>query len=193
MPKMNPQAASEEDFRLRLRRWADAKALPPIHVEKWLALREPGRTRLLETAETLKMHAGQCIAALDLLDEIAVREGRAIDEILDRPALRRIVTSGGSGPGRARALLDELRTARYPRLAHAAEQLAKEVAALKLPPGIKVILPRELGSDEIRVQIISHGSAQMKELLAYLAAKGGALVRLAAMLAGSDGRLFEPE
>ena len=50
---------------------------------------------------------------------------------------------------------------------------------MKLPPGIKVLLPRELASDEIRVQIVAHGRAEMKDLLACLAAKSDALVRLA--------------
>jgi hypothetical protein len=106
--------SAEVEHRLRL--WADTKALPPVHVQRWLALEEPGRMRLLEIAESLKMRAGQCVAALSLLEEIAIREGKTIGEILDRPSLRRIFNSAGSGPGRVREMLDELRTLRYPRL-----------------------------------------------------------------------------
>lgn len=173
----------------RLRRWADAKALPPAHVQKWLALDERGRTRLLEIAENLKMHTGQFIAALALLEEIALREGQVVGEILARPSLRRVLNSAGSGPGRARVLLDELRALRYPRLKRASERLAEGVAAIKLPPGIRIVLPRDLASDEVRVEIVAYGSAEMEQLLACLSAKSSEIVRLAAMLGGADGGL----
>jgi hypothetical protein len=181
---MNPTEVEQ-----RLRRWADKKALPPVHVQRWLALDEPSRTRLIEVAENLKMHAGQCVAALTLLEEIAIREGQTICEILSRPSLRQIFNSTGSGPGRARAMLDELRTLRYPRLKQAAERLAEQVAAIKLPPGIRIVLPRDLASDELRVEITAHGSAEMEQVLACLTAKSSELVRLAAMLCGADGGL----
>ena len=77
---------------------------------------------------------------------------------------------------------DVIRTIR-----RAVERLAKEVAALKLPPGIKVVLPRDLASDEVRVEIVAHGSAEMEQLLVCLTAKSSEIVALAAMLAGADG------
>jgi len=179
--------SAEVDRRLRL--WANAKALPSADVQKWLALSELGRTRLLEIAENLKMHTGQFIAALALLEEIAIRKGQDIGEILACPSLRRVLNSAGSGPGRARALLDELRTLRYPRLKHASERLAEAVAAIKLPLGIKIALPRDLASDEVRVEIVAHGSAEMERLLACLTAKSSEIIGFAAMLGGADGGL----
>jgi hypothetical protein len=170
----------------QIRRWANAKALPPACVQRWLGLSEQGRTQLLEIAETLKMHAGQFVTALALLEEIAVREGQNVDEILSRPSLQRLLNSVGSGPGRARVLLDELRTLRYPRLKRVSERLAAEVITINLPQGIKIVLPRDLASDAIRVEIVAHGSAEMERLLACLTAKSGKLVRLAAMLGGED-------
>jgi hypothetical protein len=173
----------------RLRRWADAKALPPAYMEKWLALDGASRTRLLEIAESLKMRTGQFITTFALLEEVAVRESQSVGEILACPSLRRVLDSAGSGPGRARALLDELRTLRYPRLKRASQRLAEEVAAIKPPPGVKIVLPRDLASDEVRVEIVAHGRAEMEELLAWLKTKSGKVVRLAAMLGGEDGGL----
>lgn len=170
----------------RLRVWARSKRLPAVHVQRWSAFEEPGRTRLLEIAESFKMRAGQCIAALSLLEEIATREGQAVGEILNRPSLRRIADSPGSGPGRARAMLDELRSLRYPRLRRVAAQLADQLAAIKLPPAIKVVLPPDLASDEIRIEIVARGSAEMAQTLGCLTAKASELVRLAAMLGGDD-------
>jgi hypothetical protein len=189
----SPQGAPAESTHLRLHRWANAKALPSAHVQKWLTLDEPGRTRLLEVAESLKMRAGQCVAALVLLEEISLRESQTIAEILGRPALLRILNSAGSGPGRARAMLDHLRTLRYPRLVNATRRLTQEVAALKLPPNVKVMLPRDLASDEVKVEIIAHGSAEMEHALMCLMTKSRQLMRLAAMLGGLDGVLPEAE
>jgi hypothetical protein len=171
----------------RLLRWANTKALPPAYVQKWLALDKRGRARLLEIAENLKMHTGQFVAAIELLEEIAIREGQNAGEILASPSLRRVLNSTGSSPGRARALLDELRILRYPRLRRAVERLAEEVAAIKLPHGIKIVLPRDLASDEVRIEIVAHGSAEMEQLLACLTAKSREFVALAAMLGGADG------
>ena len=175
----------------RLRLWARAKHLPAVHLQRWLAIEEPDRTRLLELAESLKMRTGQCITVLSLLEEIAVREGQTIGEILNRPSLHRIANSPGSGPGRARALLDELRGLRFPRLKRVAAQLADQLAAIELPPAIKVVLPRDLASDEIRVEIVARGSVEMARMLGCLRAKTGELVRLAEMLGGDIGSEFD--
>ncbi len=171
----------------RLLRWANTKALPPAYVQKWLALDERGRARLLEIAENLRMHTGQLIAAIGLLEEIAIREGQDAGDILAAPSLHRVFNSAGSGPGRARALLDELRMLRYPRLRRAVERLAEAVAAIKLPSGIRIVLPRDLASDEVRVEIVARGSTEMEQLLACLIAKSRELVALTAMLGGADG------
>jgi hypothetical protein len=170
----------------RLRRWASAKSLPPEHLQKCLALNGRSRAALLEIVESLKMHTGQFIAGLALLEEIATREASDVGEVLARPSLRRLLNTAGSGPGRARALLDELRVVRYPRLKRANERLARELAAIKLPAGIKVVLPRDLASDEVRVEIVARGSAEMERLLGCLTAKSGELTRLAAMLGGME-------
>jgi hypothetical protein len=175
------------DVEHRIRRWASVKGLPQPYLQKWLALDETAQKRLLELAEHLRMHTGQFITSLSLLGEIAIREAQPVSEVLDRPSLRRVIDSTGSGPGRARAMIDQLRTLRYPRLKRASERLAIEVTALKLPSGIKVILAEHLASDEVRIEVVAHGSAELQQLLALLAAKSSALVRVADILTGANG------
>src|SRR5947209_3748888 len=103
----------------RIRAWAEARSLPATLVERWLAIDQPSRIRLLELAGELKFRTGQFMTVFELLEEIAVREQEPIDAILHRPSLRRPLQAAGSGPGRARALIDELRVLRYPRLTRA--------------------------------------------------------------------------
>src|SRR5690348_11360591 len=175
------------DVERRLHGWADAKALPSVCVEKWLALDELSRQRLVEVVEKLNMRTGQFLTLFGLLEEISIRESKTVSEILDQPSLRQMLNSTGSGPGRARVMVDELRTLRYPRLKRAGERLAELVDAMKLLPGIKVVLPRDLSSDAVRVEIVAHGSVEMERALTCLTAKSGELVQLAAMLSGVGG------
>jgi hypothetical protein len=170
----------------RIREWAAARKLPPVHLERWLALAEADRDAILAIAESLRLRTGQFMIAFELLDEIRVREDCAVAAILARPQLRRIIDGGGSAPGKARAILDELRAIRRPRLHAAARHIAAQVAELRLPHGIRVVLPPDLGSDELRLEMIAHSGAELEQLLAALAARGAALCRIAERLGGAD-------
>jgi len=172
----------------RIREWADARAVPSSIIENWLVLDSSSRSDLLELAEEVKFRTGQFLNVFELLQEIALRDDQTISEILKRSPIQKIVEGGGSGPGRARALIEHLRVLRFPLLMHATEQLGAEVASLALPRGIKVVLPRELASDEVRIEIVAHGGPQLAELLEAVEARSSGLVRIAAMLAGAEGQ-----
>src|SRR5690349_5204479 len=98
-----------EQIECRIRKWADARVVPPSTVEKWLVLDASSRSDLLELAEEVKFRTGQFVTVFELLQEIALRDDQTISEILKRSLIRSIVQGGGSGPGRARALIDHLR------------------------------------------------------------------------------------
>jgi hypothetical protein len=132
------------------------------------------------------LRTGQLVAALDLLEEIAVRERANVASILARPALGRILDGAGSAPGKARAWLEELRGLRFPRLKQVAARLANEIGALKLPAGINVVLPHEFGSDELRIEITAHGGEELESLIEAVAKGGKGLGRIARMLGGAD-------
>jgi hypothetical protein len=170
----------------RIREWAARRHIPEVHLRRWLALPETDRTALLAFAEKLRLRTGQFVTAFELLDEIAVRERQEIARILARPEILAILAASGSGPGKARALLDTLRAIRYPRLHQASARLAAMRAALDLPPSIGLFFPRDLGSDELRLEIRAHGAADLKHLLEALANKSVELCRLAAALGGND-------
>ena len=105
------------------------------------------------------------MTALDTLDEIAVREHVTIAAVLDRPEIRRIANAPGSAPSRASAMLEAIRTLRYPLLKKMQEQLHTEISALKLPRGISLDLPIDLGSDELTVSLRVRSAAELAHLL----------------------------
>jgi hypothetical protein len=176
-----------------IRRWAAERHLPEPHLERWLALAHGDRVALLEIAEALRLRTGQLMTALELLQEIALREraehgplAAPVAAILARSEIRRILDAKGSAPGRARELIETLRAIRFPRLKRAADRLAAEIAALGLPGKVKVVLPRELSSDEVRIEISAHGGAELERLIDAVAQARAGLARVAEQIGGAD-------
>jgi hypothetical protein len=172
------------DTEAKILAWAADHRLPRAHRDRWLDLAEPDRVALLVTVEKLRPRTGQFVTALDLLEAIAVRETTRLAAILDRPDMCRIIDGAGSAPGKARALLDRLRAIRFPRLREAADRLAADVADLALPAGIRLVLPPDLSSDELRVELTAHSGIELRRLLDALAGKADFLCRIADTLAG---------
>lgn len=166
--------------------WAAARRLPEIHLARWLALTPADRAALLELAQTLNLRTGQFVTVFALLEEIGVRENRSIAEVLTRRELRHAGDTGQSTPGKARALLDALRAMRFPQLRATLERITARLAALGLPAGVRVVLPPNLSSDELRVELTAHSGAELKRLIEALAARSTALGRIVDQLGGTD-------
>jgi len=176
-----------------IRQWSAARHLPDARLRRWLLLAHEDRVALLELAETLRLRTGQFVTMFELIEEIALRErvsNRSINvtiaTTLARGEIRRILDASGSAPGRARELIDALRTIRFPRLKRVTARLAAEVAALRLPGGVKVVLPKELSSDEVRIEISAHGGPELERLIDAVAQARMGLGRMADLIGGAD-------
>ncbi len=112
-----------DEIDAQIRELAAERRIPQSHVDRWLAMDPPSRAAMFDIARTLRLRTGQIVTALDTLDEIAVREHVTVAAILDRVEIRRIANGSGSAPSRASALLEALRTLRYPLLRQMQEQL----------------------------------------------------------------------
>lgn len=174
------------DVEAEIRDLSTRRHLPQAYLERWLHLDQSGRSALLELARALKFRTGQLVTALELLEEISVREQTSAAKILARPSVRRLVSASGSAPERAHAVLEELRAIRFPRLREATERLKAAIAALRLPRGIKVLLPRELASDELTIQLAASAPGELDHLLDALLEKRGDFARILAMIGGDD-------
>ena len=64
------------------------------------------------------------------------------------------------------------------------EQLRAEVSALKLPRGISIDLPKNLGSDELTVSLRVRSAAELAHLLEALERSRPGLTRIVEMLGG---------
>ncbi len=160
--------------------------LPQPHLDKWLAMEAPSRRALLEIAERLKLRTGQLVTAIELLEEISIREDATPAAILARDKVRRSCSLNGSGPARAAAFLGALRAIRFPRLKHTMDRMSAEIAALKLPRELRIILPKDLSSDELTVQISARTERELGAAIDALVQKKSGVVRLAKLLGGGD-------
>jgi hypothetical protein len=174
--------ADETDAEIRI--VASQRRLPAAHLERWLAIDRASRSAFLVLARTLGLRTGQLVSALELLEEIAVRERITASDVLARDEIRRAANSPGSAPARASAFLEALRQLRFPRLKKMQKRLRAEIAALKLPGRISVDLPKELGSDELLVSLRVRTGDELDRLVAALNRSRAGLTRVIEMLGG---------
>lgn len=171
---------------LAIRDWAARHQLPQTPIDYWLGLAVDDRSAMLELAQTLRLRTGQCLVVLELLDELHVRDQITIRGLLQQDSLWRIIHGGGSAPGKARALIEALRTRRFPRLKQTMERLTAMIAATDLPAGVRLVLPSNLGSDELRVELTVHNGDELRRLLDAVAVRGERLSEIADALGGTD-------
>ena len=176
----------DEEIDAEIRTLAQDRRLPDSHLERWLAMDPASRGSLLTHAQHLGLRTGQLVSALELLEEIAVRERITVAEILSRDEIRRIADAPGSAPSRASAFIETLRRTRFPRLRKMQERLRAEIAALKLPRGLSLDLPRQLGSDELTVSLRVRSADELSKLVAALNRSSAGLARIFELLGGGS-------
>jgi len=170
----------------KIRELAARRHIPEAQLSKWLAMGNRSASSLCEIAERLRLRTGQLARAIDLLDEIAVRDRSTIESILARDEVRRTTILAGSTPARAAAFLAALEKLRFPRLQRMAERLRSEIDALRLPAGISVILPKSLASDEIAIKLVARNPSDLSRLIDALKAREEAIARVFGILGGDE-------
>jgi hypothetical protein len=177
---MNDESASEVTT---LRAFAHEHHVPERALARWLAMAPPDARALLVAARAMRLRTGQLVAAIELIGEIAVREGPGIPQ---RPELQAIVDGSGSAPGRAAAWLARLRELRYPQMYSLRKRLEDAVAALALPHGASVVLPGDLSSDELQIRLSARRPEDLRLQIAALQARLAQLEQVLSLLGGAD-------
>lgn len=167
-----------------VRGWATQRRLERPHLDRWLALDEDSAAALLDAARSLRLRTGQLQESLGMLEEIGLVDEVPLSAVLARPPLKRILEGSGAAPARARLFVDELRTMRFPRLRRTLDRMKVEIAGLKLPHAVTVVLPKDLGSDELRIEIRARSGAEFKDSLMALSRGAPGLERILEMLGG---------
>jgi len=147
---------------------------------------ERDRKAILDLACTLRLRTGEMVVILDLIADLTVSKRQSAGALLESDGPRRAIKGNGSARSRAVVLIQTLRSLRYPHMTAAAERIAVEIRALKLPPELTVTAPKNLASDEVTIQIRLSRREQIDTVIDALVREKSGVARILAFLHGED-------
>ena len=172
----------------QVREYAKARGFHPGTLTRWLGWEPPASAALCRLALALKIGENHLRDLMDWLEEIALRDGRAIDTILADRVIADIQTDPRLGRAdKLKRIKEEVRRQRFPRLAQIEDALRARIAALKLQPEITLSAPIGLEGGRLRVEFSASSQQELKRLAAKLAdaADQEAIREVFALLAGT--------
>jgi hypothetical protein len=137
---------------------------------RWLKLSESDAQALLHFVQALKVGENHFKDVLEWLEEIALRDGAGVAQILNRDTLSRIASDPRLGRNdKVKRIKDELRRQRFPRLARIEEELRRRVREMKLDPQVRLIVPAGLEGGAVSIEMKAGSYDELKHLSAELA------------------------
>lgn len=139
-------------------------------LDRWLKWDEGGREALFDLAVALKLGENHLRDFMDWLEEISLRDGVTIPEILSGEPILRISSDPRLGRSdKLKRIKDQVRRLRFPRLSQIQDEIEEKIQALKLHPQIEVSVPPGLEGDTLRVGIEASSHEELKLLVGKLA------------------------
>ena len=143
------------------------KSFHPKTQERWLELSDADREALLLLAETLKVGENHFKDLLDWLEEISVRDGVGVAQVLSREDLSRVASDPRLGRSdKLKRLKEEVRRLRFPRMARIEDEIRRRVRAMKLDPKITLTVPAGLEGGGVTIQMKAANCDELKGLSA---------------------------
>lgn len=148
--------------------YAQEKHLHTQTLARWQAWQEDDQAAFLALAQDLQLGENHLRDFLNWLEEIAVRDGGTIRDLLARPEVRRPLDAKLARNDKLKAVKDALRKVRYPRLSRLEEDLRAAVKALDLSGRVRVSFPPAYEGDEVTVEIKARNVKELGDSLARL-------------------------
>ena len=146
------------------------KSFHPKTQERWLELSDADREALLLLAETLKVGENHFKDLLGWLEEISVRDGAGIAQLLGREDLSRVASDPRLGRSdRLKRLKDEVRRLRFPRMARIEDDIERRIRGLKLDPKVMLTVPAGLEGGAVMIEMKAGSHEELKRLSVDLA------------------------
>jgi hypothetical protein len=154
----------------RVQAYARARGLRPQTIERWLGWDPAASAALCRLAVALKIGENHLRDLMDWLEEIALRDGRAIDAILAEKFISGIETDPRLGRAdKLKRIKDAIRRRRFPRLACAEDAIRAQIIELKLQPEIILSASPGLEGGRLRVEFSASSQEELKKIVARLA------------------------
>lgn len=153
-----------------LRQFAREKAFHAQTLERWLGWEAADRDALWRLVSSLKPSENHLRDLMDWLEEIALRDGCKIRDILALKSLVDIETDPRLGRAdKFKRMKEKLRRQRFPRLAGVEDDIQQRLKELKLQPEIELSVPPGLEGGRLRVQFSAASYDELKKLSDKLA------------------------
>jgi hypothetical protein len=136
---------------------------------RWLSLSDADRAALLGLMQQVKAGENHLKDIIDWLEEIALRDGIAIETLL-RENLSTIVDDPRLGRNdKLKRLKDGLRRLRFPRLAGIEDEIQRRIRTLNLPKGISLSVPQTLEGGRVTLTIEASSHDELRKLASHTA------------------------
>lgn len=138
--------------------YSEARGFHKQTLGRWLEMTEADRRALWGLVKDLKLGENHLRDFLDWLEEIGLRDGVGISEVLKGESLLRISSDPRLGRNdKLKQIKEELRRLRFPRLARTEEEIRRRIRELKLRPQIQISVPPGLeGGVTVQVKAASY-------------------------------------
>jgi len=149
--------------------YAKARGFHPQTLARLSEWDAPARAALGRLAVMLKVSENHLRDLMDWLEEIAVRDRRAIELILQEKAIADVETDPRLGRAdKLKRVKDEIRRLRFPRLSRTEDALRACISVLKLQPEIIVSTPPGLESGKLRFEFSVSSQQELRRVAAKL-------------------------
>jgi hypothetical protein len=154
-----------------IQEYAQTKGFHPQVLQRWLNWNPHDGAALLDIALSLKAGENHLRDLMDWLEEIALRDGVVICEILANKAISEIRTDPRLGRAdRLKRIKDQVRRMRFPRLSQIEDSIRSKIRQLKLPPSVTLSVPSGLEGGDLQIEFTAGNPAEFKSVLLRLAA-----------------------
>ena len=170
-----------------IRHYARGKGFHPQTLERWLGWDDLARDSLFRLAASLRIGENHLRDLMDWLEEIALRDQSKIDEVLADKRINEVESDPRLGrTDKLKRVKEEIRKLRFPRLAQIEDSLRARIQEIKLPPEIRLTVPRGLEGGKLQIELSVSNPQDFKRLAGKLAeaADSNAVCEIFTLLAG---------
>ncbi len=129
-----------------------------------MTVESTSRLALLRMLHSLMLNINQQIQFIDYIIDLSNSNHKEIVEILQAPPLGDLCRrTSMNGPQKARAILNDLRSIRFPALSQVEQGFKASVSRLNLPKGVRIEAPPYFEGPELKMEILFRERAGPEE------------------------------
>lgn len=148
-----------------IRQYASERHYREKTVDLWTSLSNADARALYHLATALRLGENQLRDLWQWAAEIAVRDRTTIAAVLESPAITAALEAKLSRNDRLQRVKHALRRRRFPQLSAAEDRARSLMEAAKLPPSVRLSLPRFFEGDEVQVTCSAKTPAELHAAL----------------------------